>query len=661
VLTGSFVLLAGGEERLSINLWLQSTAEKGESVVGTLSRSGKEGDLLQLVESAAVELRQLLGVQGLTIEQSRQAETALGMGPEAMRKYSEGLELLRGYQALRARDLLAEAVALEPQNAMTHAALSDAWRALGDDARALESAERAYRLREGLPRIKTLEIEGRYHEIASRLEEAIKSYGALYRFFPESVDYGLRVARLESISGDGQEALRTLGELRLREPGDPRIDLVEAEVAYNLFDYKASIDAARRAEEKASRDAASTLVAKALEHQGNALMQLSDFDRARQVLLEAENRFTEAGDLGSAAVAMNTRATVLFYAGEVDRAEALHRRALETLEEIGNRKEVVTVQNSLALLYQGRGLLAKARALLERAVEQARDLGDRNQEARVLDSLVWVVSHQGELGKARELALRERAIYQDLGVSEGLAWSEYYLGKVELEAGDTAAAHRHLEAALGHLDSTALYQEAYLRHGLAEVLLASGERQAASLALGRALELRRDMDEKAILADTRLLRATALRREGQREEALEAARTAGEEYTEAASPDFEALAFARVAELYLDGGALAAASAALERARGAAPASEYPAIRAALDRAGIRRQAAEGDVGGALARFEVLAADLESKGLVLLAFEVRAERLRVAAAAGLAEPGEVARFLAETERRELSGVAWGLS
>ena len=660
VVTGSFFAGGGAEERLTVNLWLQPTVTKEGSRATTLSEQGQESELLNLVEILASELRLALEVEGLTMEQTQQAETAIGMGTEAMRKYSEGLELLRSYQARDARELLQQAVELEPQNALAHAALSDAWRAVGEDVRALESAERAYELRSGLPRINALEIEGRYYETASRLEEAIKSYGALYLFFPESIDYGLRVARLESASGDGQEALRTLEELRRLDPEDARIDLVEAEVTYDLFNFQRSLEAGRRAEEKASRNDASTLLAEAYGWQGNALMQLGDSKRAQEVLIEAENRFFETGNLGSTAEAMITRATVLQYAGKVDRAEALYLEALATLEQIGNRTEVVTVQNNLALLYKLRGRLKDARALLEQTLEQALELGDRNEEARVLDSLVWVVMHQGKLDEARQLAQQEQAIYRALDVSDGLGWSEFYLGKVELAAGDTVGARRHLEAGLGYLDASLDYQEAFLRHALAEVLLAKGEEPAARLALDRAFELRQELDEKVVLADTRLLLALALDREGKREQALEAARTAGEEYTDAASPDFEALAFAHVAEFYLDGDDLSAARTALERARRAAPESEYPVVRAHLERVEALLQASEGDAQGALARLADLATDLESRGFVLLAFEIRGERLRLALRADLAKPGEVGQFLVEVEQRGLSGVAWGL-
>ena len=57
--------------------------------------------------------------------------------------YAEGLSKLRVFEALPARKLLEKAVTLDPNHALSHAALSDALATLGYDSMAREQAQKA--------------------------------------------------------------------------------------------------------------------------------------------------------------------------------------------------------------------------------------------------------------------------------------------------------------------------------------------------------------------------------------------------------------------------------------------------------------------------------------------------------------------------------------
>lgn len=657
VVVGSYIsLLEGDVEKLRFDLWLQPTSGVGDPILGTVSREGRRSEMLEMVKDAGQSLRVLLGVEAITPEQERAVEAMVEVSPEALRLYSEGLEKLRSYETQKALELLQEAVRVEPEHALAHNALSEAWRTLGYDARAEESARRASELAAGLPREYALQIEGNYNEVASHWEEAIKNYDALYRFFPDSIDYGLRLARAQSRAGKGREARETLADLRGLDPRDPRIDLVEAGVAYALFDYQGSLAAARRAETKAEARSASILVAEALSAQGVALMQLTSQEEAQEVLLKAEAQFAAAGDYGRRAVAMTTRATVLHYLGDVSAAEALHQEALEQLQEIGNRREISTAQNSLALLYQSVGRLDQARSLLEEAVSTSREIGDRNQEAWYLDSLVWVVFHQGHLAEARQLAEEEREAYEAIGSDGGRAWSWFYLGRIALSRGSVVEARQGLEKALVIAGDSDAYQEAFLRHGFAEVLLAAGDLERAREEADLAFELRRDLDEKGSLATTRLLRAeiayfTDPMAGVQLKLAGELAAAAAAEFAQVGTPDFEALAYAWAARISSAQGRVDEARRSLARAQELGGASQYPAVRTAVAVAsaevGAASDATQAAIDTALAELDKTISDLTNQGLVSLALEARWTRHRIASRAGSSSLEDLQAFAAE--------------
>ena len=89
---------------------------------------------------------------------------------------------MRAYELVRARDLLQQAVAAEPDFPLAHSALAEAWSALGYDAKAQEQAAKAVELADDLPREDRQLIKARNHEMSWRWDEAIESYRAAPTF-----------------------------------------------------------------------------------------------------------------------------------------------------------------------------------------------------------------------------------------------------------------------------------------------------------------------------------------------------------------------------------------------------------------------------------------------------------------------------------------------
>src|SRR5262249_47569848 len=148
---------------------------------------------------------------------SAEAGSARGSMPEsadAARSYSEGLERLRAFDTLAARDLLRNAVAAAPRHAMSHASLAAASSLLGYDAEAQGEAKKALDLSAGLRREDRLSIEGRYFETIRAWDKAVEIYRALRQEYPDNLEYGLRLAAAQTQGGEARKALATVDELR---------------------------------------------------------------------------------------------------------------------------------------------------------------------------------------------------------------------------------------------------------------------------------------------------------------------------------------------------------------------------------------------------------------------------------------------------------------
>src|SRR5262249_8488321 len=148
---------------------------------------------------------------------------------------------------------LERALQIEPDHALGHAALAEAWESLGYNARARAEAKQATLRSQGLGREERLWIEGLYHEIAKEWDQAVQIHRATWTFSPDSLEYGLRLAGAELAASRPKEALATVGALRkLPFPAsdDPRIDLVHAGTLQHLSDYRGVQALAARAAAK---------------------------------------------------------------------------------------------------------------------------------------------------------------------------------------------------------------------------------------------------------------------------------------------------------------------------------------------------------------------------------------------------------------------------
>src|SRR6266568_4719055 len=273
VVLGAYLALGDKTgERIRLDLRVQD-AEKGETVA-SLTETGTEGELLDLVSRTSVRLREALGIGALTASEAVGVRASMPKDPRAAQLYAEGLSRLRHFDALKARDLLEKAVAADPAFPLGHAALAEAWSVLGYDGKAMEEGRKAFDLSGNLLREEQLFVEARYREVSNEWEKAIGNYRTLYEFFPDNLEYGLYLANAQNSASRAREALGTIAGLRkLPRPAseDPRIDLAEAWSAHSLSDMRRAQALAKQAVSVGSRSGSELLVAAARIRQASAV------------------------------------------------------------------------------------------------------------------------------------------------------------------------------------------------------------------------------------------------------------------------------------------------------------------------------------------------------------------------------------------------------
>jgi eukaryotic-like serine/threonine-protein kinase len=447
VVLGSY--LAQGEkagERLRLDLRVQDTAA-GE-LVASVTQTGTEAELLDFVSRGGTRLRESLGVAGPT-SQAVAVRASFPSNAQAARLYSEGLARLRAFDALAARDLLRRAVTADPSFPLAHAALAEAWSALGYDADAGREAKAALDLSAGLTREERLAVEGRHYAFSAQWGKAVETYHLLWGFFPDNVEYGLRLAAAQTAAGKGQEALATVeGLRRSTATADPRVDLAEAKAAASLAQYSRRRTAAARAVERGEAQQAPLLAAEGRLQEAAALHDMGQMAAAVTVYEDARRRFAQAGDRRGVAEALLGRGNLYLGQHRLADAERLFDQALMISREIGHQKGVARAVRNLGAVLSLRGDHAGAGVNYEKALAIDRQRGDRVWIAYDLYNIAYTFHHQGDLAAASRIQNEALSLAREINDGANIAGNLQAIGWLHLDQGELPQALAAMEEAL---------------------------------------------------------------------------------------------------------------------------------------------------------------------------------------------------------------------
>jgi tetratricopeptide (TPR) repeat protein/predicted Ser/Thr protein kinase len=505
VVVGSYVALgkeSGGKMRLDVRV---QDAVGGETL-RAISESGTEQELFALVSKAGAALRRELGVGPLPASEASSVQGSLPVNAGAAQLYSEGLTKLRLFDALAARDLLTAAVAAEPRYAPAYSALADAWSMLGYAEKAQEQAKRAFELSVDSPRAQRLLIEGRYRELTHEWQKAVQVYRTLFDFFPDNLDYGLRLAGAQIAASQVEDARKTLAALRrLPAPArdDPRIDLAEGSAAEAAGDHKLQYAAAARAADKARAQGARLLLARALDDQAWALLGLGELKQASVAAQQSRELYAAAGDTFGASRALGDGATVLLTQGDIAGATRAFEESLQIARRTGNRRGEAVWQHQLGNCLYRQGQLAEAKKLYERAAAIWTEIGDKRYSAATITSIANVLQDQGDLNGAAKMFRQAASLSQEIGDKQAEGNASNNLGNVLAAQGELAEAERAFRRAIGlHNETGDKSGAGYAMSGLADIFRKRGEPAKARQQLTEALNLRRAMGEQAAVAES---------------------------------------------------------------------------------------------------------------------------------------------------------------
>ncbi|MGA2132060.1 MAG: tetratricopeptide repeat protein [Bryobacteraceae bacterium] len=649
VVVGSYLNSGTQVRRVRLDLRLQDS-KTGETV--TMSpESGGIDDLTGLVAQAGSALRQRLAGGTASQADTNVARAFLPPTSDGARLYAEGLDRLRHFDARGARDLLGQAVAVDPAYALAHAALSDAWSVLGYAEVAKNEAQKAWQLSAHFPPPDRLPIEARYRETNSEWDQAIRIYRRLIEQFPDNADYGLRMARAQINAGRANDALLTLDSLhKLPVPlvDEAAISFVKSQAAEQLGNFELAQASASEAAAVAHTREAQVLEADSRAMECRQLVQLSRLEQAAAACQIARAIYARTGDRLGLAASMAYLAAAYCNLGNTNEARNLYTQALDINREIGNaRSDAQWALNGLAVLLMRQGDFAGARKLYEESLGMARQVGSRPDEVSGLSNIAstWLV--EGNLRLARDMFAQALKKSRSIAANATVASLSNNLGHTLYLLGDLPGAAKMLDDAVaGDRETGAKLESADALSWLGRVRLAQADWDRARQQFEQSVRVAAETG-RIFEAQYRLAPAELALTMGRPAEAEGPIRNSLDVFLRAKVPDRELEARILLARVLLDEGKVEEARQEVARADALSRASHHRAACLAFSIVAARARAASGkppDEEGAIRDLQATAADAGRQGYVgyqldarLALGQLEAQEGRSAAARGLLE------------------------
>lgn len=554
IVLGSYTILPQARSR-TIRLDLRLQDARNGQILAAFAQTADEAELFNLVANAGGKLRETLGVAKLSTTQEAAFDHSFPSDPDARRLYAEGLDKLRRLDTLAAKDSLEQAIIVDPRFAPAHSALAAAWSALGYDLKAKEEAKKASDLTASLSREEQLSIEARYYEMAQERPKAAETLRTLVSFFPDDLDYGIRLATVQMLADQNPEALATLAKLRkLPDPlsNNPRLDILESQIVGHQGNFKRALEIAENAVRKSKTIGAQFLLAQSLMLKTSYLERLGSADAALATASEMKQVATDAGISRSVGVSLLLSGDVLYDKGDYSSARERFENALSIFQEIGDRRNQGQSHERIGNVYHDQGKFAQSQNEYTRALDAYREVQWPTGISSATGNLANTLDAMGDLNGSLKMHREALRVFQEIGYKRAIASELNNIATVQQEMGNLkAAAEGHRQALALHKEAGHQRGEMYATAGLGEVLLSQGRLDEArrQYEAARALGAKIEENDETARFDTAIATIDILQQRMAEAEPL--LRHAISEFQKDKDPEGSVLAYSQLARILL--------------------------------------------------------------------------------------------------------------
>ena len=420
----SSITRTGEEYALSAEL---IDPQSGDTVRSYSERSYGEGHILDALDVIAGDVRRDLGESLYQIhENSKPLPQVTTSSLDALREYADGVALWHQGRYKDAVTLLRDAVQTDPNFAMAHAALGNAYYSFiyYDSQRGEEEYQKALALGSRTTERERMNIQVNYVDSEGHFDEADGLYREYLTRYPDDWVMLGNYARLLRTHGHADEAVVQYKEMLRVVPDDARTDVELATAYKTLGRFQEAVGAYTKAFQI---DPAYLTSGDVSREYGNALIQNGETPKAEAV-------FTSLlGNTATRESGLRSLALLDLYRGEYANARPLLEEALAIDQAL--KRDPLSVARErlqLAIVAEGEGNLSEVRRQLDSAMAYFKAISPKV----ILGS--WIGGEYARAGLGRQAEQIEKTIAPlvDAKNPEQAAYAHYLQGEIALLHGE---------------------------------------------------------------------------------------------------------------------------------------------------------------------------------------------------------------------------------
>src|SRR5690348_6275 len=431
IVWGEYVKLG---DQIRIDAQLENL--KTERIFPIKAEAQSEKALLGAVDSLAKSIQGNLTLSPKAMEQMKAAAfTPTSTSMEALRQYSEGLELSRQNNDLEAVKRFEAAVAADPNFALAYARLAQADSRLGHGPEAEQFANKAMDLDSSLPPAEKYMIEAASERIQNNADKALEAYQNLAKLMPQDPQVWSDMAALYEGKGNYDQAFELYAKVLQSDPKNLDALLAIGGVQIERGKPEGSFDYLNQALSLAVELGNQQGKANVLQTIGAAYRLTDKPADALTNLQQAADIEKQIGDKGGLAFSVRQIADAYGQMGKPDEAAKNYEQALKLETDLGDQLGLGGVLLNYGNLLESQGKYDKALDVTKKALQIEVQLGDEATQGICLNNIGNLYIEQGHYDDALTYFQRTLDLQQKLKVPSDIARSLNNIGETYLKLG----------------------------------------------------------------------------------------------------------------------------------------------------------------------------------------------------------------------------------
>ncbi len=400
------------------------------------AQAPSEKQLVAAIDQLAKDIQQNLALSPASIkEMHSSAFTPTSQSVDALRAYSEGLELNRQGNNLEALKQFQAAVKADPNFALAYSLLGQTYATLGYSKEAGQNLSEAVDLGQNLPPREKYLIIANNARFLNDLDKALQAYDVLLKMAPNDPQVEFETARLYEAKADFDPAKKYLGEVLQRDPKNVDALLAMGRVQIKSGNVQGSLDYLNRALSLAVELGNQQGKANILQALGVAYKMLHKPEDALRNYQESLAIKEQIGDKRGMAASLDEIGSIEHMLGKLDAASQHLQQASKIQREIGDKRGLGISVMDLGFLEMERGHYDAALTFSKECLQIEQEIGSEDDQARCLNNLGVIYNDKGQYDTALTYYKQALQIQEKAKIPADIALALQNLGDTSVRLG----------------------------------------------------------------------------------------------------------------------------------------------------------------------------------------------------------------------------------